>query len=197
MKIKLLGTEIYISFLFTAIIAFIIATDRTGLCLPTFFAVLLHETGHLIAMWICDCQPKSIRLVPASISITRDFSSKTNGEIIIALAGPAVNILLFASLFVNYKMTGFPFSADNALINLAVGVFNLLPVKGLDGGTVMFLILNRFLNCQKAEGIIKIITVLFALSFAVLGVTVLINGRDNISILIFAIYLLIGVFIKQ
>lgn len=47
-----------------------IAFDRTGYILPLLFAVLMHEGGHLAAMWILDCAPKRVRLVPASVEIT-------------------------------------------------------------------------------------------------------------------------------
>ncbi len=95
MRFRLFGTEIYVSFLFCAVIAFMLATDRTGLCIPTIFAIFIHETGHLFAMWVCECQPKSIMLVPASVKITRAFPKVKNGEIIIALSGPLSNIVIF------------------------------------------------------------------------------------------------------
>ncbi len=197
MRFKFFGIEIYISFLFVAIICLAIATDRTGLCLPTFFAVLLHESGHLIAMWICDCQPRSVKLVPASVSITRKFPLKPYKEGIIAIAGPIVNILMFFSLYINYKFSGFQSSLDGALINLLVGLFNLLPVCGLDGGTILSLMLEKFVSFQKAQSIVKIITVVSALAFLCLGITLLINGKNNISVLVLALYLLLSAFIKQ
>ena len=102
MKFKFLGTEIYISFLFCAVICFMLALDRTGLIIPTLFAVLIHETGHLLAMWAADCQPRAIRLIPTSVQIVRSFSPKKYGEAGIAFCGPAANLVLFGVLLVNY-----------------------------------------------------------------------------------------------
>ena len=197
MRFRFFGTEIYISFLFVAVISFLLATDRTGYCLYVVFAVLLHETGHLIAMWICDCQPKSIKLVPASISITRGFTSKKCGEGIIAVAGPLVNILMFGSLYINYKISAHTLSLEAALINLLVALFNLLPVCGLDGGTILILILNKLLRPSKALFIVKALTLITAIAFGIAGITLIINGNNNISVFILGIYLIMSVFLRQ
>ena len=84
MKIRFLGTEIYISFLFMALICIMLATDRTGLLMPTLFAVLMHEIGHLFAMWLLDCEPKQIRLIPASVQITAPITKGPIMAIIIS-----------------------------------------------------------------------------------------------------------------
>ena len=46
MRFKLLGTEFYVSFLFSAVITAMIAFDRTGYILPLLFAIVMHELGH-------------------------------------------------------------------------------------------------------------------------------------------------------
>ena len=197
MRFRFFGTEIYISFLFSAVIAFMIATDRTGLVIPTLFSVLLHEVGHLIFMWIFECEPKSIKLVPASISITRGMSAKKYGDLLISLAGPMVNLIMFCSLYVNFLITESAFSLDCALINLAFFIFNILPVSGLDGGTILKIILSKkFKDPLKAERIVKIITLAVGLLVGIIGITLIINGELNISVFIVAIYIIISAFIR-
>ena len=197
MRFRFFGTEIYISFLFSAVIAFMIATDRTGLVIPTLFSVLLHEVGHLIFMWIFECEPKSIKLVPASISITRGMSAKKYGDLLISLAGPMVNLIMFCSLYVNFLITKSAFSLDCALINLAFFIFNMLPVSGLDGGTVLKIILSKkFKDPLKAERIVRIITLAVGLLVGIIGITLIINGELNISVFIVAIYILISAFVR-
>lgn len=197
MRFRFFGTEIYISFLFSAVIAFMIATDRTGLVIPTLFSVLLHEVGHLIFMWIFECEPKSIKLVPASISITRGMSAKKYGDLLISLAGPMVNLIMFCSLYVNFLITKSAFSLDCALINLAFFIFNILPVSGLDGGTILKIILSKkFKDPLKAERIVRIITLAVGLLVGIIGITLIINGELNISVFIVAIYIIISAFIR-
>ncbi len=196
MKFKLFGTEIYISFLFAALITFMIATDRTGLIIPTFFAVVLHEIGHLFAMWVTECSPRSINLIPASVEIVRSFSKKKYGETVIAICGPAANFIVFLGTYINYLKTNNETVITFGLLNLIIGLFNLLPVWRLDGGTVLFNIINRFFGALKAERAVKITTLVTAVSIIILGIFATIKGFFNPSIFIIAVYLLISVIIK-
>ena len=120
MRFKLLGTEFYISFLFAAVITAMIAFDRTGYILPLLFAVLMHEGGHLAAMWILDCAPKRVRLVPASVEITAKMTASHKNEIAVALCGPLVNIILFITFGLNYLVYKRSLSLICCLINLLI-----------------------------------------------------------------------------
>ena len=197
MKFKFLGTQIYISFLFCATLCFMIAIDRTGLIIPTLFAVFIHESGHLLAMWAADCQPKAVRLIPTSVQIIRGFSTKKYGEAAIAFCGPAANLVLFGVLYANYNIFGSEISLNFAILNLVIAVFNLLPVSGLDGGTILTLFIARFTNVYKAESIVRIVTVVFAVVAFLLGVYLASIGTVNISVFIVAIYLLVCGMIKK
>lgn len=197
MNFKFLGTKIYISFLFCAILCLMIAIDRTGLILPTLFAVFVHEGGHLLAMWASDCHPKEIRLIPTSVQIIRDFSSKRHGETTIAACGPAANIVLFGTLYANYYI----FKDDHILffaaLNLVIAIFNLLPVYGLDGGTLLTHFLIKFTDFYKAERIVRIITFTFAFIAFLLGVYLWVSNSVNISVFIVAIYLAVCGIVKK
>lgn len=196
MRFKLFGTEFYVSFLFTAVITAMLAFDRTGFILPLLFAVLIHEAGHLAAMWILDCAPKRVRLVPAAVEITTKINSGGKYEIIIALCGPLVNLLLFATLFVNYLAFGNEGYLTVGLINLLIGLFNLLPVTGLDGGTVLFNILCRKTELARAGLIMRIINFSVALAALIAAITLCFKGQFNLSFFILALYLAVMSIIK-
>lgn len=196
MRFKLFGTEFYISFLFAAVITAMLVFDRTGFILPLLFAVLVHELGHLAAMWVLDCAPKRIRLVPAAVEITTKLQSGGRYEIFIALCGPAINLLLFATLFVNYLAFGNEGYLTVGFINLLIGLFNLLPVTGLDGGTVLFNILCRKAEPSRAALIMRIINLSVALAALVIAVTLCFKGQFNLSFFILALYLAVMSIIK-
>ena len=197
MKFKFLGTEIYISFLFCAILCFMLAIDRTGLVIPTLFAVFIHESGHMLAMWAADCQPRAIRLIPTSVQIVRGFSPKRCGEIAITVCGPTANLVIFGVLIVNFYIFKIEQSLVFATLNLVIAVFNLLPVSGLDGGTLLTLFMSKFTNIYKAESIVRIITVLFAFIAFLFGVYLWVSGTVNISLFIVAVYLAVCGMIKK
>lgn len=171
--------------------------DRTGLIIPTLFAVFIHESGHLIAMWAVECQPRAIRLIPTSVQIIRGFSPKKHGEVAITLCGPMANLVVFASLFANYLVFDSRQSLKFAILNLVITIFNLLPVQGLDGGTLLTIFIAKFTDIYKAESIVNIITLVLSLVIFLLGVYLLASGTVNISVFIVAVYLAVCGLVKK
>lgn len=191
MKFKLLGTEIYISFLFAAVVTLMLATDRTGMILPTLFAVIMHEIGHLFAMWVLDCTPKRIKLIPASVQITSPFTKRYKNDVIIALCGPLVNLILFLTLYFNYLAFKNQLTLCYALLNLIIFSFNSLPVNGLDGGTLLKALLSKYYGPDKATVSVKIITIVVSASIITVAVVLAIKKSLNISLFVIGIYLFI------
>lgn len=197
MRFRLFGTEIYVSFLFAATIAALLAIDRTGLLLPSLTAILLHETGHLFAMWTVGCAPRQIRLIPASVQIVSGLPERKNGELIVAVSGPAVNLILFISLYINYLSFHGEWMLTYALIQLLTGLFNLLPVRGLDGGTVLFLLLCRKAGERRASLWTGVLTLTVAAAALFGGVLMLLRGQLNLSLFTVGLYLLIAELMKM
>ncbi len=195
MKIRLFGTEIYISFLFAAIIAFVLYTDKTGLALPTGLAVILHEMGHLLAMKALCCAPREIRLIPASVQLVKPFCARRGGEAIIALSGPVANIIFFLLFYGAYLLWGGSLTLLLAALNIILAVFNLLPVSGLDGGTLLRLFLEKR-HPNSAALAVKITTAALSATVFLLGVYLWSCGSLNLSLFVLALYLAVCVFIK-
>lgn len=191
MRFKLLGTEIYVSFLFAALIALMLATDRTGMAMPALFGVFMHETGHLFCMWVTDSAPNAIRLIPASVQIRSSIGVSYKKDIATALCGPIVNFLLFFILYFNYLAFGNKAVQMYALLNLIIGAFNMLPLKGLDGGTILYCILAKRLELNRVVLIMRLITLISAIAVLALAIMLTVNGNINISVYIIAIYLFI------
>ncbi len=188
MKFSLFGTKISVSFLFLSLITFIMFIDKSGYIIPMSIAVILHEIAHLVCMSILGCQPKEIRLIPGGIEITRTFYLKKQKEILISASGPFINILLFL-LFLNLHL-------EFALINLCIGVFNLLPLTTLDGGEIFKIILSYKIGEDKAKNILGILNLFLGISGVFFGVLLFLNKTPNISLILFSLYLILSVIIK-
>jgi len=127
-----------------------------GLNVLLFGSVLLHELGHALTARRYGIQTQDIVLTPLG-GMARITSLPTNPrhEIVIALAGPAVSLLLAAGAFALSAVMivvpgGVPrvcFEAFGLLlyINLMLGLFNLVPALPMDGGRVLrgYLALKR------------------------------------------------------
>lgn len=108
-----------------------------------FTSVLAHELGHSFAALKQGIAVKSITLFIFGGLANLDEESKTpGGAFQVAIAGPLVSFLLFG-LFTGVNLLialPAPFAAIVGLlayINLALGVFNLIPGLPLDGGNVL------------------------------------------------------------
>ncbi len=197
MRFKFLGIEVYVSFLFFGVITVMFATDKTGFVLPSVVAVIFHECGHLFMMWLLECMPKSIKLIPASVQITARLSRNYKTDILVALSGPIVNLVIFGTLYYNYVCYENITTLMFALVNLIYGLFNLLPVKGLDGGTVLLSVLCKYYDINKATLLLRFTTLILAIGIMVTAVMFSIKGVNNISFYIIGMYLLIVSIMKM
>lgn len=102
-----------------------------------FGSVLLHELGHALAARRFGIGTRSITLYPfGGIAALTAEPDDPRAELWIALAGPAVNFGL-AALALPLALLSVPMAATFAGMNVALGLFNLLPAFPMDGGRVL------------------------------------------------------------
>lgn len=118
----------------------------TGLAatLLLFISVLLHELGHSLVARAQGLRNPEIRLFLFGGIASTEQEAETPGKLFqVAFAGPAISLLLSASLNgLRYSIPGnsTPLDvllANLALMNLVVAVFNLMPGLPLDGGQIL------------------------------------------------------------
>lgn len=133
------------------------------LLVGTFFTcVVLHELGHSLTAMRYGVRVPRILLMPIGGMAELDrIPRQPKAELLITVAGPAVNFLIVAVLL-PVAWTGLWSSEalpaqgmENLLINLTVanavmGVFNLLPVFPMDGGRILRALLATKLPYLRA-----------------------------------------------
>lgn len=196
MSIKLLGIEFCVTVPFSVLLTFLLINDRSGMMTVSLCAMTVHEAGHIIAMKVFHCAPKSVRLGLGGILIRAcDFCTFTE-NIIIALSGPFANLLILLILLPVYAVTKSFTVLEFAAVQGIIGFINLLPVKGLDGGTVMLSFLQKV--TEKYSLFLAIIfSVFFTILIFLLGIAVIVKNTDNPSLLLLGIYLIILNIIKR
>ena len=115
-----------------------------------FACVLLHEFGHVFAARRYGVQTPDITLLPiGGVARLERIPEKPSEELVVALAGPAVNVVIAALLFL--VLGGLPSMDDGtqvqnpgvgllgrlAWVNITLVVFNLIPAFPMDGGRVL------------------------------------------------------------
>ena len=157
-------TRISVHWTFAILITWILlassgATDalwNLGFVLTIFLCVVLHEGGHAIAAKYFGIRTVEITLLPiGGVATLEKLPTRPAAELIISLAGPLVNFIIAAILFLpvkemlNHGMTqaliavnGHNFLVNVFIVNLTMGIFNLIPAFPMDGGRVLRALLS-------------------------------------------------------
>ncbi len=111
-------------------------------------ALLLHESGHLMAARLYSVSIAEVEITPIGSVITLENTEALSGgrQFMIACAGPIFSLggcLLAPALF-SAGAAPFSFCCSFAKANLLLLLFNLLPVLPLDGGHMLRAVLGRF-----------------------------------------------------
>lgn len=185
MKFKILGVQVYISFLFAAYITLLLIIDKTGLIIPVLISNTIHELGHETAMNFVKCKIIKISLTPGGCIMTvPPFKSKKD-EIIVALAGPLLNFLASAVFIFLWLVFGFHGCFVAAVINDGLCAFNLLPIKGLDASTVLYILL-----APKSLVLYEFLNIIFSVAFCTFCIFGFLYYAINTSVIIVALYLI-------
>lgn len=101
-------------------------------------AALLHEGGHLASLWLLGGRMErlSLRLTGAEIGYRSERLSY-GGEVLLALAGPGMNLLCASLCAVLADRWPEPWLYRFIGCHLTLALFNLLPALPLDGGRVL------------------------------------------------------------
>ena len=157
----ILGIPIRIHFTFLILLAFFSFSEasrsgaRAGLISLVFMVllfscVLLHELGHCVVALRFGVSITSITLYPfGGIAFLTEIPREPAREILIAIAGPVVNFLIAAGLFVGVvflapghtlqisALSGTDLLRGLFSVNLMLGLFNLVPAYPMDGGRIL------------------------------------------------------------
>ena len=109
-----------------------------AICVALFGSVLLHEFGHAMAARYYGIQTAHISLYPfGGVAAMEGLPGDPTKEMVVAVAGPAVNFVLAVIFGTAVWITGWTPLGWMALLNGLMGLFNLIPAFPMDGGRVL------------------------------------------------------------
>jgi Zn-dependent protease len=208
---RLAGIPVYIHWTFVILLAWIVMDSWirsndliTGLrggafILALFTCVVLHELGHALTARRFGIKTSDITLLPiGGVARLQRMPDRPVQELLVALAGPAVNVVIVAILYLIFGIQlpssdgnvdhfmNEPMSTKLLEVNLMLAGFNLLPAFPMDGGRVLRALLAMRMPYARATRTAASIGQMTAIGFALLGMF------SNPFLLLIALFVWIG-----
>lgn len=162
-----------------------------------FACVVLHELGHALTALRYGIRTRDIVLYPIGGIASLETMPHPREELWIALAGPAVNVVIAAALYAVLIATGHPphlrldgptdLPAELFYTNVALVIFNMIPAFPMDGGRVLRSLLARVTDETSATVIAARVGQFFAV---LMGVAGLFGG--NVGLVVIALFVYFG-----
>lgn len=216
------GIDIKIHFTFFLVVIWAAAQGAGGLggirgatyasvsILLLFACVTLHELGHSLVALQMGIRVRDITLLPiGGVAQLETLPERPFQELLIAIAGPAVNFLLAiglglvvalvggADLFLNLGFMSQLLAGPRSLLslvvyllgaNLILAIFNLIPAFPMDGGRVLRALLALWTSYPLATRIAARVGQLIAVGLALLAFT----PFGSITLVLVALFVFTG-----
>ena len=147
-----------------------------------FGIVVLHELGHALTARHYGIRTRDITLLPiGGVARLERIPEVPSQELAVAVAGPAVNVVLACVIYAGLWMAGGLGTPNDALkggggfwqqlfwVNVSLVVFNMVPAFPMDGGRVFRALLAMRLDYVQATQIAAGLGQAIAIVFGLLG----------------------------
>ena len=152
-------------------------------------AAVLHELGHVAAAWGWSVSIRSLRLDLFGARLELGGMTGYAAELAVAAGGPLVS--LSVSALARPWGSLWEEAALFSTVSLGLGLLNLLPVRGLDGGRILACTLSLTAGERVSETVLRLTTGLALGGLWLLSVYALLRVGQALTLFTFSLCLLI------
>lgn len=185
------NTKIKVSIPFILLIAAMYILDSGNVFIPTFFAVIIHELSHIIAIFLCGASIDviDIRAFGIRVNVPELSCMPYKKEIIIAAAGPLAGIITASLCFTAANILHTAIFDYFIGVNVLITAINLIPVYPLDGGRIVLGTMLQYLPVRAAYTVSYILAIVSIGTLFGLCTFLAFRGALNPSLVIFTAYI--------
>ncbi len=208
---RIAGIDLYVHATFFMVVAWIAliywnqsqrvqaVVEGVGFILALFACIVLHELGHALTARRYGIRTRDITLLPiGGVARLERMPDEPLQELWVALAGPAVNVVIALLLFVWLRASGLWESVDRLgvaiggfaerimVANAMLAGFNLLPAFPMDGGRALRALLATRMEYTRATQRAAMIGQGMAILFGFVGL------QGNPMLIFIALFVWIG-----
>ncbi len=162
----------------------------TWIMFPTLLlSIAAHELGHILALRLCGVRIE--RIYVRCIGFRADYNGMWlgyKGELLAAAAGPAVTLVLAAASAAIGNIFSLEAAYFVAGVNLLILIFNILPIRPLDGGQILNTAVTILSGTDKAERVSAVCDRITAALMFIAGTVLLIISGGNFTLLLITIF---------
>jgi Zn-dependent protease len=209
--VRIAGIDVYVHATFFMVVVWIAlihwneghslaaVVEGVGFILTLFTCIVLHEFGHALTAARYGIRTRDITLLPiGGLARLERIPDVPVQELWVALAGPAVNVVIAIVLFAGLQMSGAGQSVDRIgvatgtfaervmLANVFLAGFNLLPAFPMDGGRALRAFLATRMEYTRATQRAAMIGQGMAILFGFVGL------QGNPMLIFIALFVWIG-----
>lgn len=166
---------------------FLLLTDTPILLAALLPAALLHELAHYAVLRLCGVRTARFTLtgLGASLYVPELHRLSYGAELLSAAAGPLMNLLLWVLL----SLTGREELTLFAGAQMVLGVLNLLPVRPMDGGRILWLATAYLTEPYTADRVAAAVGLAASSALLVLCLWLVLTTGSGLFLLLGALWL--------
>ncbi|WP_297418655.1 M50 family metallopeptidase [Clostridium sp.] len=158
--------------------------DFKGYIIISFLWVILHEFAHIIVASKFGCKFNSVNIsilgAKAELNDIDELTQKK--KMVLYLAGPFFNIFMAVLAGFLYDYFSYEFIRNSIVVNLCLGIFNLLPAYPLDGSRVCEILLSKKFLYKKSKKITEIFSFIISGALLLIFIIMMLLHKVNISL---------------